>query len=1108
MKKLLLAVSILICASALYAEKTTSSGYVYSGPLVNEKVSYSKNYDLDVVAANVDVLTFQAVYSSATPKTITFNDGVIDLTANTIYNYHHGYNTALPLLFSVSSGAAPTGLTTGTTYYAIPIDDFYVKLATTSARAISGLAVDITAVGTGDYALTPLAFAGTPSFKWQYSNDNVNWLDMNMSGWTYTGAGSTLWDFGATNYRYIRLKYTAGTAGALSLVVTGDGKTQDLAGWGIYVPFNNATSDVNLGTHSLTANSIKITSGAVNGYILTSDSSGVASWRVNSSANIINSTNTWTAPNTFSMPVIMPSGAVNGYVLTTDGSGNATWQLASASTGLLNSTNTWTAPQTFNSSTTFKNNVGVSSITFNDGTVINSTSAYNFQPQITALQISTGAIQASLNNVIVSTGVIQASLNNVIISTGAIQTSLNSVIVSTGDIQSSLNAVIVSTGAIQNSLNQVITSTGNIQSSLNNVIVSTGALQTSKVPYTGATGNVDLGVSTMIAHGYQLIIDTNTEYLCRITGNNTLWLDSNGNGVGTPEQFGIHSTNANAFNITTGGDIVYDIFNVNSATPSVNIYDGVYSNYCQISQNVSSGTIIANTTGDISLTPNSNIVNAPSVYMRQTSTNPVVFADMMETNSGYGIRMGYGDIMGLGEDYPYIQEVGVTTSTKMPFVFHMPILGMINSDFANDFSPMFLMQSNVGGADPSTFGMFNIMQNSYFDGTSYYGEVNLGEWDMDENIPMGAINFSTAYTTYSAVNIGDTSGNGGTGYYTSFYTAEGLPGSPLGISNTIVSKSTNTTLMLGNPNAQTAYLLGGDMPSLYVIPQDPTQSGDVGLKVISFGTGGLAGGVMGLSMYNQIASSSSYIESDGNIQIQANTNSSSMNPYSTLTLRDTNIDMGANNIDNVSSITVNAFKMPTGAVSGYELLSDVDGNGYWGAAVSPATDLRLFNNVWTGTNQYDNTSLFNAEVTVDSNIVVSGSITFNDSSIQTTAWAPVIGSSVSSSEVVDINSLSDIWVSTISLTLTGGKQESITGDILIENGSSGTRTYTVSVYEGTNLLRSVACDVRATSHLSCQINWFVSSSSSGALDYTIRVHCSNTLGTQTVTSHAWRVLEE
>jgi hypothetical protein len=146
-----------------------------------------------------------------------------------IYAPYNGYGKALAVRFDTSVGTAPGGLVTHTTYYALPSDASNTYLARTSTDAIAGTYINITTTtitGGGTFTLTTVPFSGTPTFKWQYSNDGTNFFDYSGSSFTWSSAGTTGWDFGDMNYRYLRLKYTAGTFGGLNLQVIGNGKKQ------------------------------------------------------------------------------------------------------------------------------------------------------------------------------------------------------------------------------------------------------------------------------------------------------------------------------------------------------------------------------------------------------------------------------------------------------------------------------------------------------------------------------------------------------------------------------------------------------------------------------------------------------------------------------------------------------------------------------------------------------------------------------------------------------------------------------------------------------------------------------------------------------------------
>lgn len=148
------------------------------------------------------------------------------------------FGNGMQVLYTKAAGSTdPANLTANTTYFVIYTDANNFKLATTGANAKAGTAIVISSqatAGGGTFTLTPLAIAGTPSFKWQVSNDNTNWTDytatsqgvsvssVTVSAYTAGGA-STVWDFGAFGYLWIRLNVISPTAGGLNLVVT-DGK--------------------------------------------------------------------------------------------------------------------------------------------------------------------------------------------------------------------------------------------------------------------------------------------------------------------------------------------------------------------------------------------------------------------------------------------------------------------------------------------------------------------------------------------------------------------------------------------------------------------------------------------------------------------------------------------------------------------------------------------------------------------------------------------------------------------------------------------------------------------------------------------------------------------
>lgn len=187
-------------------------------------------------ATHVGTTTGYPLFSSK-PAVLPWNSGIMqgganaDWTINTgvINKTSHGFTLALPVLYSTGA-VAIGGLTNQTTYYVIPVTANTFELSATSTGAVAGAFLTLTSsstVGPHTYTVAPLAISGTPSFKWQYSNDGTNFADLSVSSVTFSSpytAASTLWDFGTYNYVYLRLKYTAGTAGAVNLLVTENGK--------------------------------------------------------------------------------------------------------------------------------------------------------------------------------------------------------------------------------------------------------------------------------------------------------------------------------------------------------------------------------------------------------------------------------------------------------------------------------------------------------------------------------------------------------------------------------------------------------------------------------------------------------------------------------------------------------------------------------------------------------------------------------------------------------------------------------------------------------------------------------------------------------------------
>lgn len=168
--------------------------------------------------------------SYLTPTAYVMAEGAasaISVADDTVYKASHGMTDGLRVLYSTGvANKSITGLTFGTTYYAIRVNDNYFKVASSSMNAVGGTAMDFTALSGGctDYRFAPLTLAtqlGT-GFLWQGSNDGTNFSDLTstaISSFTYTAAGNSLWNFGEYAYKYLRVVFKEPTAGGLALLI-------------------------------------------------------------------------------------------------------------------------------------------------------------------------------------------------------------------------------------------------------------------------------------------------------------------------------------------------------------------------------------------------------------------------------------------------------------------------------------------------------------------------------------------------------------------------------------------------------------------------------------------------------------------------------------------------------------------------------------------------------------------------------------------------------------------------------------------------------------------------------------------------------------------------
>lgn len=124
---------------------------------------------------------------------------VDDTDEDTVTITGHKYETGDGPFLVETSGSLPTGLTTSTDYYIIKVDENTVKFASSEIDAGNGVAVDITAAGSGTHSIS----AGMPSTELPASSiTNGHHAHYLMEGhsWPFVKArGVTVKGYGATS---------------------------------------------------------------------------------------------------------------------------------------------------------------------------------------------------------------------------------------------------------------------------------------------------------------------------------------------------------------------------------------------------------------------------------------------------------------------------------------------------------------------------------------------------------------------------------------------------------------------------------------------------------------------------------------------------------------------------------------------------------------------------------------------------------------------------------------------------------------------------------------------------------------------------------------------
>lgn len=185
---------------------TQTNSSFFSGSL-----TYGQNSSA-LTLENVEGFSIVINANENTPGVDNFVAADVSVADNTITLTGHLFLTGLKVALTGTN--LPTGLS-ATDYYVIKVDANTIKLATSSANAIAGTAVDITAQGTtADAALTPAAIGGA-SVKLQASNDGTTYADVG-SATNITADANILFNVDRPMYKYARLAFAI-TAGQVDI---------------------------------------------------------------------------------------------------------------------------------------------------------------------------------------------------------------------------------------------------------------------------------------------------------------------------------------------------------------------------------------------------------------------------------------------------------------------------------------------------------------------------------------------------------------------------------------------------------------------------------------------------------------------------------------------------------------------------------------------------------------------------------------------------------------------------------------------------------------------------------------------------------------------------
>lgn len=235
-------------AGVIVSTVGTGQSVIYSTAILVAASSNYTTYTSTYGALTISGSTTTVPVSGASGAFTGGRDTPFTIGSNVIIGTNT-FVTGLPVLFTRGAALSPGPLSAGTTYYVGFVSpptpgrvNTNFSIATTSTASVVGSFITITSTPTPggaaqNYTFTPLTIAGVPSYRWDVSNDGVNWQTLTASNGvtisttsfaTYTATGTiNTYDFGPLDYAWLRLNVVAPTAGAINFICSVNGKNSN-----------------------------------------------------------------------------------------------------------------------------------------------------------------------------------------------------------------------------------------------------------------------------------------------------------------------------------------------------------------------------------------------------------------------------------------------------------------------------------------------------------------------------------------------------------------------------------------------------------------------------------------------------------------------------------------------------------------------------------------------------------------------------------------------------------------------------------------------------------------------------------------------------------------